>query len=113
MNSPLDLLSHSGLLMDMAGVCGLGLVAMAAIRLARRHRSWGGTMMAYGAIALLCARLYHILAPHVITNDVLHAIGPVGISMTYGLPPILLSLGLAGVVWGLWGHDRWLKSHRS
>jgi len=108
-NSLLDLLIRQGLLLDLAGVCGLGLIALAAIRLARRHGSWGGTMIAFGALALMLARIYFILAPHVITDDVLYAIGPVGISMTYGLPPLLLTLGLAGVVWGLWGHDRWLK----
>jgi hypothetical protein len=109
MNSPLDLFIRNGLLLDLAGVCGLGLIALAAIRLAQRHRSWGGTMMAFGALALMLVRVYFIVSPHLITDDVLHAIGPVGISLTFGLPPILLTLGLAGVVWGLWGHDRWLK----
>jgi hypothetical protein len=56
--------------------------------------------------------LYLILAPHFVNDDVLHMIGSVGISMTYGLPPILLTLGLAGVVWGLWGHERWLNENR-
>jgi hypothetical protein len=111
MNSPLEILIHNGLLLDAFGVVGLGLIGLAAVRLARRNQSWGGTMMAYGAIALLIARLYVILAPHFINDEVLHMIGPVGISMTYGLPPILLTLGLAGVVWGLWGHERWLKEN--
>jgi hypothetical protein len=109
MNSLPDLLFRQGLMLDLVGVCGLGLIALAAIRLARRHGSWGGNMMAFGAVALMLARIYFILAPHVITDDLLHAIGPVGISLTFALPPLLLSLGLAGVVWGLWGHDRWLK----
>ena len=112
MNSLLDILIGQGLLLDAAGVGGLALIALAALRLARQHGSWGGTMMAVGAVALLCARVYFILAPHFMTNDVLHAIGPVGISLSYGLPPILLTFGLAGVVWGLWGHDRWLNIER-
>jgi len=111
MNSPLETLIQNGLLLDAFGVVGLGLIGLAAVRLARRNQSWGGTMMACGAIALLIARLYVILSPHFINDDVLHMIGPVGISMTYGLPPILLTLGLAGVVWGLWGHERWLKEN--
>ena len=53
-----------------------------------------------------------MLSPHFVNDDVLHMIGAVGISMTYALPPILLTLGLAGVVWGLWGHERWLKENR-
>ena len=31
---------------------------------------------------------------------------------TIGLPPLMLTLGLAGVVWGLWGHERWIKATR-
>jgi hypothetical protein len=108
MNPLLETLLAHGLLLDAAGVIGLGLLGVAAVRLSRRHQSWGGGMMAAGAIALLLARLYFILAPHVIDNDLLHAIGPVGISLTIALPPILLTMGLAGVVWGLWGHERWL-----
>ena len=65
--------------------------------------------MAVGAIALLLARLYILLAPHFVDEDFLLMIGPVGISLTIGLPPILLTFGLAGVVWGLWGHERWLN----
>jgi hypothetical protein len=66
-------------------------------------------MMAYGAIALLFGRLYFLLAPHLVNDDVLYAIGPIGISLAYGLPPLLLFFGLAGIVWGLWGHERWLN----
>jgi hypothetical protein len=112
MNSPLEILIRNGLLLDVFGVIGIGLIGLAAVRLARVNQSWGGTMMAYGAIALLIARLYLMLSPHFLNNEVLHAIGAVGISMTYGLPPILLSLGLAGIVWGLWGHERWLQENR-
>jgi hypothetical protein len=111
MNSPLEILIRNGLLLDALGVIGLGLIGLAAVRLAQRYQSWGGTMMAFGAIALLIARLYVILSPHIMSNDVLHLIGPVGMSMTYGLPPMLLTFGLAGVVWGLWGHERWLKEN--
>jgi hypothetical protein len=27
-------------------------------------------------------------------------------------PMALLTLGLAGVVWGLWGHEQWLRAER-
>jgi hypothetical protein len=109
MNPLLDLVLQNGLLFDAVGVIGLGLVGLAAVKLARRDASWGGTMMALGAIAVLAARFYLVVSPHVVTDDMLLAIGPVGISLTYGLPPILLTLGLAGIVWGLWGHERWLR----
>jgi hypothetical protein len=109
MNLLLEAVLKNGLLFDAFGIIGLGLLGLAAIKLARRHQSWGGTMMAVGAISLLLARLYTILSPHFINDDVLHMIGPVGISLTIGLPPLLLAMGLAGVVWGLWGHERWMN----
>lgn len=112
MNPLFDVFLHQGLLLDALGILGLGLLGLAAVRLARINRSWGGTMMATGAISLLLARLYLILSPHFVNDDLLHQIGPVGISLTIGLPPLLLMVGLAGIVWGLWGHERWLKENR-
>lgn len=104
----LDVIIKNGLLIDAAGILGLGLIALAAAKLARRDRSWGGNLMAIGAIFLLIARLYFLLGPQFITNDVLYAIGPLGNSALFALPPLLLSFGLAGIVWGLWSHERWL-----
>ena len=109
MNPSFEVILKNGLLFDAAGIIGLGLLVLAAVKLALRHQSWGGNMMALGAVSVLTARLYFVLAPHVVTDDLLLAIGPVGISLTYGLPPVLLTLGLAGIVWGLWGHERWLN----
>lgn len=109
MNPLLERIIHQGLLFDALGVIGLGLIGLAAVKLAFRNRSWGGTMMAVGAVALLIARFYLIAAPHFVTNDLLYAAGPIGISLMDGLPPLLLTMGLAGIVWGLWGHERWLS----
>jgi hypothetical protein len=109
MNLLLESILKNGLLFDACGVLGLGLLGLAAVKLTRRYHSWGGTMMAVGAVSLLVSRLYLILAPHFMTNDILATIGPIGISLTIALPPLLLSIGLAGIVWGLWGHERWLN----
>jgi len=92
--------------MDALGILGLGLLGLAAIQLAKHYQGRGGHVMAIGTVFLLMGRLYVILAPHLMTNDVLYAIGPVGISLTIGLPPLLLTFGLIGIVWGLWGHER-------
>ena len=112
MSPLLEIFIGKGLLLDAIGVIGLGLVGLAALKLSRSHRSWGGTMMALGAIALLSARLYLLFSRHFMTEDILLAIGPAGIAMTYALPPLLLTFGLAGIVWGLWGHERWLTEER-
>ncbi len=109
MNPLLESIVSQGLLLDAVGVIGLGLITMAAMKLALRNRSWGGAMMALGAAAVLIGRLYFIVAPHFVTMDVLCAAGPIGISLMDGLPPLLVTMGLAGVVWGLWGHERWLS----
>ena len=69
--------------------------------------------MAAGAIAVLLARLYLVASPFFVNDDLLHKIGPVGVSLTMGLPPLLLTLGLAGIVWGLWSHERWLRVERT
>jgi hypothetical protein len=107
-NSLLETILKNGLMFDALGVIGLGLLGLAAVKLARRYESWGGTMMAIGAICLLLARLYFILAPHLINDEMMIAIGPIGLSLTIALPPLLLTFGLAGIVWGLWGHERWV-----
>ncbi len=109
MNPLLKSIVNQGLMLDALGLIGLLLIALAAVKLARRHSSWGGNMMAIGAIALLIVRTYLITAPFWVTDNVLRAIGPIGISMMEGLPTLLLTFGLAGVVWGLWGHERWLN----
>jgi hypothetical protein len=108
-NSLLETILKNGLMFDALGVIGLGLLGLAAVKLTRRYESWGGTMMALGAICLLLARLYFILAPHLIDDEMMIAIGPIGISLTIALPPLLLTFGLAGIVWGLWGHERWVQ----
>lgn len=109
MNPLLEAIVNKGLLFDAAGVIGLGLVGLAALRLAREQQSWGSTIMAAGAIAVLLARLYLVSSPFFMDIELAAKIGPVGNSLAIGLPPLLLTLGLAGIVWGLWSHERWLR----
>ena len=109
MSQLLEVFVRNGLLMDIAGVAGLGLVALAAARLSHRHQSWGGSMIAIGAISVLLARVYLVLAPRLIDDEALVWMGPVGISLSIGLPPLCLTLGLAGMAFGLWAHERWIN----
>lgn len=50
MNRLFDVVLNSGLALDALGIIGLGLIALAAVKLARRNQSWGGTMMATGVV---------------------------------------------------------------
>ncbi len=109
MNLLLEVILKNGLLFDACGVIGLGLLGLAAVKLASRDQSWGGTMMASGAICMLMARLFLSISPHFMKDDFLISIGRVEISLTVALPLLLLTFGLAGIVWGLWGHERWLN----
>lgn len=112
MNHLADLILRGGLVLDAAGVTGLGLFALAALRLAQRHHSWGGHLMAAGAFALLLGRLFVLVAPHVLTPPVLADLGHTFISLHTFIPVVLLTAGLAGIVWGLWGHERWMREGR-
>ncbi|RYD37964.1 MAG: hypothetical protein EOP87_02480 [Verrucomicrobiaceae bacterium] len=96
-------------LMDCLGVIGLGLISLSAVRLAQRWGSWGGTTMAAGAIALLTARLIVLLRPLLAEAGFLELSGDSASRLAFVLPTFLLTIGLAGVVWGVWAHERWLR----
>jgi hypothetical protein len=110
MNPLSDALVRGGLLLDVFGVLGLGLIGLTAVRLSRRDGSWGGPWMSVGALSLLSARLFVLAKP---------ALTELGVTFTgtaarlaIVLPPLFLILGLAGIVWGVWAHDRWLRECR-
>ena len=109
MNPLLDVIIKNGLFLDALGVLGLGLIGLAAVRLAQRERSWGGTMMCIGAIGLLLARLLILVVPHLASGEFSHLLSGNPTRIAVALPPFLLTLGLAGVVWGIWAHERWLR----
>lgn len=108
----LDVFLKGGFLFDALGVIGLGLVAMAAVRLSRRYRSWGGSLLAGGAVLLLIGRLWAVLSPQLLTRGSKDAMGETLASLLSLTPMALLTVGLAGVVWGLWGHEQWLRAER-
>ena len=108
MNFLLEIAHHGGLVLDAAGLLGLGLLALAAVRLARRHRSWGSTMLGWGAVILFIGRVYVLVAPQVLTREVLIKLGHTGTALLSAAPVLLLTVGFGAVVWGLWGHEKWL-----
>ena len=112
MNQAIEFLIKSGFLMDGCGVIGLGLIALAAVRLSRRYHSWGGSLLACGAMLLLLGRLWVIAAKQILTAPLMADLGHTLSEVILLAPFALLTAGLAGVVWGLWGHEQWLRAER-
>jgi hypothetical protein len=108
----LDVFVKGGFLLDALGVIGLGLLGLAAVRLSQRYRSWGGSLLASGALLLLIGRLWVLIAPLLLTPDMRASMSPTLGEILALAPMALLTLGLAGVVWGLWGHEQWLRAER-
>ena len=108
MNILLEIAQHGGLVLDAAGLLGLGLLTLAAVRLARTQQSWGSTLLGWGATLLLIGRVYVLVAPQVLTRELLTNMGGPLSSITLAMPTLLLTAGFGAIVWGLWGHERWL-----
>lgn len=112
MDRSLEFILRNGFILDTLGVVGLGLVGLAAVRLSQRYGSWGGSLMASGALLLLLGRLWVLLSGEFLTADVRDILGPGALRALAMLPTVLLTAGLAGIVWGLWGHEKWLDEER-
>lgn len=112
MSQLLSFLIQGGFLFEALGVLGLGMVGMAAVRLSKRYRSWGGSLIASGALMLLLGRIWTLAKQQLLTPDVAMTIGETWITVFSIVPMALLTMGLAGVVWGLWGHEQWLREER-
>lgn len=108
----LELFVKNGFLLDGCGVIGLGLLGLASVRLSQRYRSWGGSLLASGALLLLLGRLWVLVTPQLMTPDLQASLGHTATEIISLAPFALLTAGLAGVVWGLWGHEQWLRAER-
>lgn len=108
----LKLFVTNGYLMDAFGVIGLGLLGLAAVRLSQRYRSWGGSLLASGALLLLLGRLWVLVTAQLMTPELAADLGTTVTEIISLAPFALLTAGLAGVVWGLWGHEQWLRAER-
>ncbi len=112
METFIEFVSKSGFLLDGFGVIGLGLLALAAVRLSKRYHSWGGSLLACGSLLLLLGRLWAIAAKSMLTAELATSLGRTWTEVIALAPFALLTAGLAGVVWGLWGHEQWLRADR-
>ncbi|MEP4076632.1 hypothetical protein [Haloferula sp.] len=104
-----DTIIKQGLLLDIFGVIGLGLVALAAIRFAKKCDSTGATVMTWGAISLLIGRIGIMIFAHYVTPLNQGDFDPTMLAICKNVPLTLLTLGLGAIVWGLWGHERQLS----
>lgn len=107
-----DIIVKKGYLMDAIGVMGLGLLGLASVRLSQRYRSWGGSLLASGSLLLLLGRLWVLVSPQLLTAELRQSMGSTANQLVSLAPMTLLTLGLAAVVWGLWGHEQWLREER-
>lgn len=108
----LDVFVKGGFVLDALRLMGLGLLGLAAARLSQRYHSWGGSLLATGALLLLLSRLWTLLTPLLVTPELQTAMGQTWSGILALVPTALLTGGLAGVVWGLWGHEQWLRAER-
>lgn len=106
MNLLLEIVVKSDFLLDLFGVIGLGLLGLAALRLSARSGSKGGRVMSFGALALIIGRLATILMPQFVSPHAMAHLNPLVSGLLTTVPVILLTVGLAAVVWGLWGHEQ-------
>ncbi|MFT3989882.1 MAG: hypothetical protein QM680_00590 [Luteolibacter sp.] len=108
MNLLLEVFVKNGLVLDLAGIIGLSLLAFAALKLAKRDPSHG-RIVVIGALALLIARIFVILAPSMINPVWLYSLHDTPFALIRNAPTVLLTAGLASIVWGLWGYEKELK----
>lgn len=66
-------------------------------------------MLGWGAVVLFFGRVYVLVAPQILTRDVLVKMGYAATSVLNAAPMLLLTAGFGAVVWGLWGHEKWLS----
>ena len=106
MNAFEVMLAQKGFVVDALGVFGLGLVALAAVRLAAATGSRHATVMTAGAILLVAGRISALALGHLLTPGHMAEMSAVALNLIHTGPFTLLTLGLAGTVFGFWGHEK-------
>ena len=112
MTPSFDWLTVQETVFGLAGIAGLMILALAAARMSRETRGWGPRLIAVGAVVLLLARIHHMVSPLLLPPEVIGVLGRTGVTLCLTLPPVMLTVGLLAVVWGLWGHGRELARAR-
>ena len=61
---------------------------------------------------LLLGRIWTIAGQQLLTPDTKLSLGESWNTVFSIVPMALLTMGIASVVWGLWGHEQWLREER-
>ncbi|GAA5484171.1 hypothetical protein [Haloferula sargassicola] len=101
-----DILLNQTFLLDAAGLVGLGLVAMGAIRLAERYHSINAPLMIWGAVALILGRIGILAFSQIAGTQAVYTIPKWAFWSLVNVPVGLLTLGVGLIVAGLWLHER-------
>lgn len=102
----LEIVLQNGFILDVFGIIGLGLLGLAAIQLGRRFHTPGSRIATWGAVTLIAGRLVSISLTHWVGGAVQAQLGKGLVDLIAAVPLVLLTAGLASVVWGLWSHER-------
>jgi hypothetical protein len=106
MNALIEIMMTQGFWLDALGVLGLGLVAIAAVRLLRPVGSRGATLMTWGAVLVILGRAGVVVADHLQDLPGGWEIPVMFVSSMKPVQLVLLTVGLGGIVWGFWSHER-------
>lgn len=104
----LEIVLQNGFILDVFGIIGLGLLGLAAVQLGRRFDTPGSRIVTWGAVTLIAGRLVSISLTHWVDGRVQAQLGKATVDLIAAVPLVLLTAGLASVVWGLWSHERGL-----
>ena len=106
MNLLFEIVIQQGFLVDLFGVIGLGLVALAAIRLARQLSSESAKLMTWGALALMTGRVGFLIYASFVTPFNQAEFDPMLLDTVKNVNIGLLTGGFGMIVWGFWRHEQ-------
>jgi len=102
----LETLVNHGFILDVFGVIGIGLIGLAAVRLAKHHGSPHATLMTWGALALIAGRIGILVYTGIVNPQNVDQFDPLLLALGRNIPIGLLTAGLGAMVFGFWSHER-------
>ena len=106
MNLLFEIVLQNGVILDVFGVIGIGLIGLAALRLSRHFGGSSGLIMTWGALSLVAGRIGMIIFSSFVTPFNQAQFDPTLLNLAKTTPLVLLTIGLGAIVWGFWSHER-------